>query len=117
MKVMVLETRENGVALERGALKQRPGTAGILEIVDTRENAYNRIIKLARLSSPRCTKTLYEVHVLWINEDKMCLGGFERKEQDGKVVDYAQSWICRLGDQPRERDNQDMMPKRENWRH
>jgi hypothetical protein len=119
MKVAILETRLLGVAYERGELKNKTVMKGHLEIIDTRENAYNRIIKLARFRSPayNYTKELYEVHILWLNGDKMCLAGFERVERADKVTDYAQSWICRIGDQQQEADNADMMPRRENWRH
>ena len=40
---------------------------------------------------------LYEVHILWMNEQRMALTGFERVQEGGKIVDYAQSWICLLG--------------------
>lgn len=40
---------------------------------------------------------LYDPHVIWINEERMVLAGFERVEQEGRIIDYAQSWLCLIG--------------------
>jgi len=116
MRVTVLPTRQDGVAYERSYLRRVPCTTGDLQIVDTRENALNRIVKVAKLTTSYNTLELLEVHVVWMNDNKMCLSGFERKAKDGAVVDYAQSWICLIGDE-QGRDNEIILPLRENWRH
>lgn len=118
MKTTILQMRESGVILPRGRLQQQFGAKGLLEIIDTRENNYNRIMKLALLKNEKgeILKTLYGVSILWLTDDKMGLTGFERVLKDGVVVDYAQSWVCRIDAQDCGRDNQHVMPKRENFR-
>lgn len=116
MKVTVLPTRCDGVAYERGELKRAPCTKGDLQIVDTRENNLNRIVKVAKLTTPYSIKQLLEVHIVWMNDNKMCLSGFERVVKDGRIIDYAQSWVC-LIDQEQGKDNENILPQRENWRH
>jgi hypothetical protein len=94
--------RNAGVTLDKGALKNQGEARGDLSIIDTRENGLNRIVKLAQLV--RCSpgegtiETLYEPHLLWMNEDRFVLTGFERLKQQGKLVDYAQSWLCKVGE-------------------
>jgi hypothetical protein len=79
----------------------RQGQArGEFSIVDTRENSVNRIIKLARLvhrsGDDEHVDILYEPHILWMNEDRFVLTGFERVGQGKQAIDYAQSWLCIL---------------------
>lgn len=117
MKVTMLRTRLNGIPYERHELKQTFCSEGELEIIDTRENSYNRIIKVARVKTAYNVYELYEVHILWLNGNKMCLSGFERIKTNEKFADYAQSWICLVGDSNRGQDNANMMPAKENFRH
>lgn len=117
MRAMLLRTRLNGVPYARHELKQTYCVEGELEIIDTRENSYNRIIKIARLTTHCSIYELYEVHILWLNGDKMCLSGFERVKANEKIADYAQSWICLVGDVDKGQDNVRMMPINENFRH
>jgi hypothetical protein len=105
MQCRVIKMRIAGVTLEKGALKNQYETRGDLSIIDTRENGFNRILKLAKLVRGGAdlsgyVETLYEPHILWINEDRFVLTGFERRQQDGKLVDYAQSWLCKVGIDP-----------------
>lgn len=86
-------------------------------MLDTRENSYNRIIKLARFLDERGSRlTLYEAHLLWMNGDRFCLTGFERKQVDGNIVDFAQSWICALGEKKYDPDHKGLMPPPDNYR-
>lgn len=116
MKATVLPTRNHGVAYPRWELKQVACHIGELEIMDTRENGLNRIVKVATLATDYGIRELLEVHVVWMTGDKFCLSGFERKNLDGKLTDFAQSWICLIeGDKGR--DNENMLHgQRENWR-
>jgi hypothetical protein len=118
MKVQLLTMRLNGVALSRADLRHVPIQVGELEIVDTRENSYNRILKIGRFRSAlhNSAAELFDVHILWMAGDKFALTGFERQHVDGAWVDYAQSWICRVGEPLREYDNASMMPPREDFR-
>lgn len=51
-----------------------------------------------------------EAHLLWMNGDRFCLTSFERKQVDGNIVDFAQSWICALGEQKYDPDHKGLMP-------
>ena len=61
MKITVLKTRERGIPNERGELKRQECIEGELQVYDTRENKYNRIIKIAKLTTP------YSVEVLRVS--------------------------------------------------
>lgn len=40
---------------------------------------------------------LTDVHVVWCNDSRVVLAGFERNvNEEGNAVDYAQSWLCSL---------------------
>jgi len=118
MKAEIIELRNYGVALGPGEYRRCMPRPGELEVCETRENSFNRIIRLARLKSESgaVLMTLYDVHILRFNDNKMGLSGFERKEVDGKQVDYAQSWLCLLNEE-HTRDNENMKPPRESFRH
>lgn len=111
--------RENGVVRPRNTLKMKSCFKGELEIIDTRENSYNRILKLAHVRNESGTilKTLYNVSILWLTDDKIGLTGFERLMKDGELVDYAQSWVCRMNSDESGRSNEHVMPRRDNFRH
>jgi hypothetical protein len=81
-------------------LPREPRSVGELEIIDTREQAFNRIVKLARLTTRYGDKEfisqLYEPHVLWMAGDRFTLTGFERVKKGEQEIDYAQSWLCEV---------------------
>lgn len=60
MKVLMLATRQLDVVHERSALRRIPCTSGDLQIVDTRENSFNRIMKVAKLFTKSFNST-YEL--------------------------------------------------------
>lgn len=117
MKVTVLKTRDKGIPYERGELKRQGCMEGELQVYDTRENKYNRIIKIAKLTTPYSVVVLFDVHILWLEGDKLCLDGWESVDSEAGVADFRQSWVCQGGFLERGLDNENMMPKRENWRH
>lgn len=119
MKTTILEMRDLGVTRPKGSLRAQTSHKGELEIIDTRENSYNRILKLANLKneSGKVIKTLYNVSILWLTDDKIGLTGFERVRKDGDLVDYAQSWVCRIDSQESGRDNENLKPRGYNFRH
>lgn len=100
MKCRVVKMRSAGIAIPRHELANQLEWCGDLRVVDTRENSYNRTIKLAQLVHPpkgERIDMLFEVHILWMNGDKFALTGFERiANGEGKLIDYAQTWLCRL---------------------
>jgi hypothetical protein len=90
--------RNAGVPIPKYDLANQGEARGDLQIMDTRENSFNRVVKLARLVCLRgdqeYVQVLYEPHILWMNEDRFVLTGFERIGNGDKAVDYAQSWLC-----------------------
>jgi hypothetical protein len=73
---------------------------GELAILDVRDEGVNRVIKTARLADEsfgaKRVKVLYEPHIVWMNEGRFTLQGFERELLEGKIVEYAQSWLCQV---------------------
>jgi hypothetical protein len=93
--------RKLGIVIPKHDLPNQPELRGDLTIVDTRENSLNRVVKLARhlsrLGDHETVRVLYEPHILWMNEDRFVLTGFERVGEGNHAADYAQSWLCKLG--------------------
>lgn len=109
--------RRDGIALPKWKLREGLARSGTLEVLDTRENSYNRIIKLAKFVADHGgTETLYEARLLWMSGDRFCMTGFERKQVGANVADYAQSWVCALGEKEYDPDNARMMPPADNFR-
>ena len=40
---------------------------------------------------------MFDPYLLWMNEDRFVLTGFERVGTGANAIDYVQSWLCRLG--------------------
>jgi len=92
--------RKHGVAVPKYELKNQVDWQGNLMILDGRDEGLNRTVKTARLaldgSGERRIEVLFEPHIVWMNEDRFTLQGFERVLQEGKIVEYAQSWLCEV---------------------
>lgn len=90
--------RSAGVAVPKYALKEQVSWTGELSILDVRDDGVNRVIKTARLAdesfAEKRIQVLFEPHIVWMNEGRFTLQGFERVLEGGKVVEYAQSWLC-----------------------
>jgi hypothetical protein len=102
MKCRVIKMRKLGIVVPKRELSNQPELRGELTIVDTREDSLNLILKLAqhvsRFGTHESVHMLYEPHLLWMNEDRFVLTGFERAGEGANAADYAQSWLCKLGD-------------------
>ena len=102
MQVKVVKMRVKGVALERRMLTDRYTLAhsGRLVILDTTDQGLRRPLKVARLhlpGMPEVRAELLEPHILWVNDGRFVLAGFERvRNEAGETVEYAQSWLCAL---------------------
>lgn len=100
MKCQVVRMRREGVALPKYALKGAARWRGALVIMDVRDETVNRVIKTARLAEQsygeKRIEILYEPHIVWMNEGRFTLQGFERILKEGKIVEYAQSWLCQV---------------------
>jgi hypothetical protein len=101
MKCEIIKMRIAGVVLPKYALRDQPRRVGDLSILDVRDDGVNRSIKTARLVyesfGGRRMDLLYEPHIVWMNENRFTLQGFERVPHEGKVIEYAQSWLCHIG--------------------
>ncbi len=103
MDVQLLEMRKYGVEIPRRSLFDRYNRAisGKLMVTDTTDQGLHRLVKVAKFSSgPPNTNnlTLFDPHLVWVNEGRFVLTGFERcKDGQGQSVDYAQSWLCLVG--------------------
>jgi len=92
--------RINGVEIDRRALRETFGHLGQLLVMDVSDQGMRRPMKVARLLQDG--KTIFElndVHIVWLNDGRMTLSGFERhRNQAGQTVDYCQSWLCMFVD-------------------
>lgn len=102
MKCRVTFTRIAGVALPRYQVSGDSGRLGELSIRDERDEGLYRVVKVARLkcgAAPEGSKPyvymLFDPHIVWLQNGRFTLHGFEREYRDGKRVEYAQSWICK----------------------
>jgi len=95
MDVHVVKMRKAGVEIDRRTLGQAIGQRGVLLIIDVTDQGLRRPCKVARLLQDGLVRSeLSDVHVVWLNERRMTLTGFERGTGEaGQVADYAQSWL------------------------
>lgn len=95
----MIMTRHHGVRLHKSAWSRQTTYEGDLTVAVTQDNRLNRMSKTAKLVRAGGWQTveLMDVDLAWINEERLVLTGFESCEQDGQVVDYAQSWLCLVG--------------------
>lgn len=102
MKIRVVKMRSAGVAVERRMLNDRYTVKhyGMLVIMDVTDQGLRRPVKVARLTQPNRPGPYMELldpHIVWANDGKFTLAGFERATNaEGHVVEFAQSWLCAL---------------------
>lgn len=100
MKVSVIPTRHYGVLIPKGALSREIARDGDLSIRVKQDVRLNRLAKIATLSlgGQGPVMELSDVEIVWVNEERLVLSGFEsHSKSDKQVVDYAQSWLCLVG--------------------
>lgn len=89
--------RKDGIAVPKHYLKEHVSGEGDLLVMDTQDDHLRRMVKVAKFSIPNyVTYVLFDPHLVWLNEGRFTLQGYERVLQEGRVVEYAQSWLCRL---------------------
>jgi hypothetical protein len=99
MKCTMVEMRENGVDLPKWKLRERGRDSGELVVMDVRDEGVGRSIKVAKFTPddfPNWLKRLFEPRLVWMNEGRFVLAGVERVQCDGRVVHYAQAWLCKV---------------------
>jgi hypothetical protein len=70
---------------------------GDLVILDVTDQGLRRMVKVARLTVgvPSYVLELVDPHIIWASGESFVLAGFERmRNEQGQLVDYAQSWLC-----------------------
>ncbi|MEB0029299.1 hypothetical protein QN372_00910 [Undibacterium sp. RTI2.1] len=71
---------------------------GELAIFDKMDQSLRRTVRIAELSNTNLAHKksifLFEPHIVWMQEKRFVLAGFERVQGADRVVDYAQSWLC-----------------------
>ncbi|MBC3876798.1 hypothetical protein H8K38_03135 [Undibacterium sp. FT79W] len=102
MKAYILPMRRNGIALPKRRLfdQYNQGHFGELSMSTTSDQGLHRVVRLARFVRGVSKYTLFEPQILWLEGDRMMLSGFERVETERGDVEYAQSWLCILGENP-----------------
>ena len=102
MQVKVIRMRDKGVELTSRVAREWIAHRGLLVIMDTSDQGLRRPAKVARLMQGDTIRhELIDVHIVWCNEGRMTLSGFERgRNEQGLRVDYAQSWLCTADNEP-----------------
>jgi hypothetical protein len=100
MRASVIRLRDKGVRVRSSA-----GTAAVgeLRVEEFAQSVFRRTVKVARLvhcerplSVPELLPPLFDAVLLKIEKDHLVLAGIESESIDGKVVDYAQTWLARF---------------------
>jgi len=100
MRCRIIKMRKEGVDLPKWKLREYTPPPGQLEVMDVRDDGVGRSIKVARHTAGegplRRQEVLYEPHLVWMSDSRFTMAGFERVQVDGRVVNYAQSWLCTI---------------------
>ena len=100
MRVQIVRMFKHGVELERRLLNDRytQVVRRTLTIADQTNQGRHRPTKIARiLGSHGSTCELYDVTLVWLNDNQLTLTGDERiPNEQGKLVCYRQSWLVML---------------------
>ncbi|MBB5369327.1 MULTISPECIES: hypothetical protein [unclassified Janthinobacterium] len=100
MKVRMVMMRKLGLEIPRRMLSDRYTVTyrGMLTIMDVTDQGLRRPVKVARLTQgARDGYELIDPHILWANDGRFTLSGFERVRNDaGELVSYDQSWLCSI---------------------
>lgn len=99
MLCRLVKIREAGVQIPKGELKYQVTHTGDLKVIDTLENGYNRVVKVAQFTTDGMgyVMELFDVELVWMNDDRFTLKGIEKVASDRGQIEYAQSWWIRIG--------------------
>jgi len=101
MRVSVVCMRHRGVPIAKEKLAREPAAVGELLVVEHRDAALCRTIRVAQLKDPSepvagdLLPALHDVQLLWVAPQGMTLGGYERIAVGKVTTDFAQTWWCR----------------------
>lgn len=102
MQVRMTKLRNKGTELHPKIAREGVSHRGLLVILDATDQGLRRPTKVARLMQNELIRhELIDVHIVWASDGRFTLSGFERhKNPEGPTVDYAQSWLCALDNDP-----------------
>jgi hypothetical protein len=104
MQVRMIKMFSLGIELDKRLLNDSspPQHRGKLTIMDVTDIERRRPVKVAKLLGYGGKEfELRDVHIVWLNDDRMTLTGDERvRNSDGKTVNFKQSWLCTLDMKP-----------------
>ncbi len=84
MKCRIIKMRKEGVDLPRYKLHEQLAWLGALVVMDVKDDGVGRTIKVAKHISDvnaKYVELLYEPRLIWMNEGKFTIAGFERVRQ------------------------------------
>jgi hypothetical protein len=100
MMATVSRLRVRGVRI--GAKASAPAT-GDLKVEEFVASGFGRAVKVARLlhperplSVPELLPPLFDVTLLQMDKEHLVLAGIERESIEGRVTDFAQTWLARF---------------------
>ncbi|MBF8179651.1 hypothetical protein [Herminiimonas contaminans] len=101
MKYQLLQLFVDGIEIPRNEWKFQYTSTGVFKITDTLENGFNRVLKIAEFTTEvmEARYLLYDPQIVWWNENRFTVKGFERKTKDGVTTSFAQSWLITLVDE------------------
>lgn len=98
MKCYKVDMRFHGVKIPKARWFDRYSGVhqGELELRETTDLQLHRLSRIAKFTYGNIVDRLFDAQILWINEDRMMLTGFD----EVGTTHYAQSWLIIMGDVP-----------------
>ena len=100
MICQVSRLRNRGI---RVSTKEAKPALGDLRVTEMTQSAFGRAVRVAQLlhpsrpmAAPELLPQLFDVNLIKVENGNLVLTGFERELIDGKLVDFAQTWLARL---------------------
>jgi hypothetical protein len=99
MNCQIIKMKQQGVGIPKRELSCQLPMEGDLSITETRSEDLHRLVRFARLQRSEvgnqgCEERLYDPNILWMNEGRFVLTGFERIGTSRGTMHLSQSWLC-----------------------
>lgn len=92
--------RKRGIEVPRHGLEDLPAPTGRLLVAQSRKRMLGRTIRLARLvdieGPTDLLPPLLDARLIWLEDNRLTLSGFERLSVGGRNTDFAQSWLATI---------------------
>lgn len=98
MRVAITKMRENGIPLSKSRLSDsiRAPAEGELSLRETTDGQLHRMCLTAKLDCGVYSYYLLDARILWIEGNRFSLTGFERRNTEMGVAEYAQTWLVTM---------------------